>query len=385
MRTEKRIKMRKTIITALLTSLALVVQAQSTDAQLDADSTMRAGAPINITQPDASADSIGMIHYHCATKAEGQQLIAANTDYYNNLSQMDLDWRMRKKGATKEELIDFAKSCVQEFTDKEKVKIAGAIQFIEKRLHKIGANLPFPKDDIVFIKTSMQEEGEAGAYTHKTEINIGAGVVRCVEREDGMMRLGGVDAEALCELVAHELFHCLTRNSPEFRRDIYKLIGFTVMDKDIVFGPAIRKKILSNPDVEHIDNYAEFTIKGKKRKCELLALYTHSWEEAVKEEGEDVTFLEYNKSVLVPIDKPNTYYPIDKASDFWDVIGHNTGYVLAPEETLADNFSYAVIDGPGRNSNIASAKEKEESQIKYNTPQLIDNILVFLKNWTPGK
>lgn len=385
MRTEKRIKMRKTIITALLTSLALVVQAQSTDAQLDADSTMRAGAPNTITQPDASADSIGQIHYHCATKAEGQQLIVANTDYYNSLSQMDLDWRMRKKGATKEELIDFAKSCVQEFTDKEKVKIAGVIQFIEKRLHKIGANLPFPKDDIVFIKTSMQEEGEAGAYTHKTEIYIGAGVVRCVEREDGKMRLGGVDAVALCELVAHELFHCLTRNSPEFRRDIYKLIGFTVMDKDIVFGPAIRKKILSNPDVEHIDNYAEFTIKGKKRKCELLALYTHSWEEAVKEEGEDVTFLEYNKSVLVPIDKPNTYYPIDKASDFWDVIGHNTGYVLAPEETLADNFSYAVIDGPGRNSNIASAKEKEESQVSYNTPQLIDNILVFLKNWTPGK
>ena len=377
--------MRKTIITALLTSLALVVQAQSTDTQLDADSTMRAGASINITQPDASADSIGKIHYHCATKAEGQQLIAANTDYYNNLSQMDLDWRMRKKGATKEEMIEFAKSCVQEFTDKEKVKIAGVIQFIEKRLHKIGANLPFPKDDIVFIKTSMQEEGEAGAYTHKTEIYIGAGVVRCVEREDGKMRLGGVDAEALCELVAHELFHCLTRNSPEFRRDIYKLIGFTVMDKDIVFGPAIRKKILSNPDVEHIDNYAEFTIKGKKRKCELLALYTHSWEEAVKEEGEDVTFLKYNKSVLVPIDKPNTYYPIDKASDFWDVIGHNTGYVLAPEETLADNFSYAVIDGPGINSNIASAKEKEESQIKYNTPQLIDNILVFLKNWTPEK
>ena len=377
--------MRKNIITALLTSLALVVQAQSTDVQLDADSTMRAGAPINITQPDASADSIGKIHYHCATKAEGQQLIAANTNYYNSLSQMDLDWRMRKSGTTREELIEFAKSCVQEFTDKEKEKIAGAIKFIEKRLHKIGANLPFPKDDIVFIKTSMQEEGDAGAYTHKTEIYIGASVVRCVERKDGMMRLGGVNSVALCELIAHELFHCLTRNSPEFRRDIYKLIGFTVMDKDIVFGPAIQQKILSNPDVEHIDNYAEFTIKGKKRKCELLALYTHSWEEAMKEEGEDATFLEYNKSVLVPIDKPNTYYPIDKASDFWDVIGQNTEYILAPEETMAVNFAYAVIDGPGRNSNIASAKEKEESQIEYPTTQLIDNILVFLKNWIPGK
>ena len=377
--------MRKNIITALLTLLALVVQAQSTDVQLDADSTMRAGAPINITQPDASADSIGKIHYHCATKAEGQQLIAANTNYYNSLSQMDLDWRMRKSGTTREELIEFAKSCVQEFTDKEKEKIAGAIKFIEKRLHKMGANLPFPKDDIVFIKTSMQEEGDAGAYTHKTEIYIGASVVRCVERKDGRMLLGGVNPVALCELIAHELFHCLTRNSPEFRRDIYKLIGFTVMDKDIVFGPAIQQKILSNPDVEHIDNYAEFTIKGKKRKCELLALYTHSWEEAMKEEGEDATFLEYNKSVLVPIDKPNTYYPIDKASDFWDVIGRNTEYILAPEETMAVNFASAVIDGPGRNSNIASAKEKEESQIEYPTTQLIDNILVFLKNWTPGK
>ncbi|MCR5533746.1 MAG: hypothetical protein K6F47_01005 [Bacteroidaceae bacterium] len=334
------------------------------------------------TQEDASADSIGQIHYHCATMAEGQQLIVANTDYYNSLNQMDLDWRMRKKGATKEKLIDFAKSCVQEFTDKEKVKIAGAIAYIEKRLHKMGANLPFPKDDIVFIKTNMQEEGGAGAYTHKTEIYIGANVVRCNERKDGMMRLGGVDAEALCELVAHELFHCLTRNSPEFRRDIYKLIGFTVMDKDISFDPAIQHKILTNPDVEHIDNYAEFTIKGKKRKCELMVLYTNSWEEASAKVGKDkATFFHFNQSVLVPIDKPNKYYSIEKASDFWDVIGHNTEYVLAPEETLADNFSYAVIDGPGRNSNIASAKEKEESQIKYTTPQLIDDIITFLKSY----
>ena len=364
MRTEKRIKMRKTIITALLTSLALVVQAQSTDAQLDADSTMRAGAPINITQPDASADSIGMIHYHCATKAEGQQLIAANTDYYNNLSQMDLDWRMRKKGATKEELIDFAKSCVQEFTDKEKVKIAGAIQFIEKRLHKIGANLPFPKDDIVFIKTSMQEEGEAGAYTHKTEIYIGAGVVRCVEREDGKMRLGSVDAEALCELVAHELFHCLTRNSPEFRRDIYKLIGFTVMDKDIVFGPAIRKKILSNPDVEHIDNYAEFTIDGVKRKCALVAYFAKSWAEASKLEGPLATFFNNYHTVLLPLDELDHPYKISAASDFWEKLGRNTTYVSAPEECLAVNFSYAIVYGPDQN---------------YRSPQLIRSILSALK------
>ena len=342
--------MKKTLLTILFASLALVGQAQ--------------------------------IHYHCASKAEGQQLIVANTDYYNSLNQMDLDWRMRKKGATKEELVDFAKSCVQEFTDKEKERIADAIAYIEKRLHDMGANLPFPKDDIVFIKTNMKEEGDAGAYTHKTEIYIGASVVRCNESEDGIIRLIGVSNEQLYRLVAHELFHCLTRNSPDFRRGMYKLIGFTVMDKDIAFGPDIQQKILTNPDVEHIDNYAEFTIKGKKRKCELMVLYTHSWEEASAKVGKDkATFFHFNQSVLVPIDKPNKYYPIEEASDFWDVIGHNTEYVLAPEETLADNFSGAVMYGPGRNSNIASAKEKKESQIKYSTPQLIDNIITFLKSY----
>ena len=48
--------------------------------------------------------SIRKIRYHCASLAEGQQLIVANTDYYNSLTQMDKDWRMRKTGATKEEL-----------------------------------------------------------------------------------------------------------------------------------------------------------------------------------------------------------------------------------------------------------------------------------------
>ena len=317
----------------------------------------------------ACAHVLAQIHYHCASKAEGQQLIVANTDYYNNLNQMDLDWRMRKSGTTREELVDFAKSCVQEFTDKEKERIADAIAYIEKRLRDMGATLPFPKDDIVFIKTSMEEEGGAGAYTHKTEIYIGESVLRHAKTEQ------------LYSLLTHELFHCLTRNSPEFRRGMYKLIGFTVMDKDIAFGPDIQQKILNNPDVEHIDNYAEFTIKGKKHKCELMVLYTNSWEEAVAEEGEGATFFHFNQSVLVPIDKPNKYYPIEEASDFWDVIGHNTEYVLAPEETLADNFSYAVMYGPGRNSNIASAKEKKESQVKYSTPQLIDDIILFLKSY----
>ena len=35
-----------------------------------------------------------------ASKEEGQQLILGNTQYYNRLTQVDIDWRARKENAT---------------------------------------------------------------------------------------------------------------------------------------------------------------------------------------------------------------------------------------------------------------------------------------------
>ena len=311
-------------------------------------------------QKDISlVDTIARIHYHCASLSEGQQLLVANTDYYNSLTPMDIDWRMSKTGATRAELTDFAQSCVQEFTDKEKTLIAKSIAYIEDKLHAMGAVLPFPKNDVVFVKTNMKEECDAGGYTHKTEIYLGANVLSLPEK----------DSIFIHQLIAHELFHCLTRNSPEFRKGMYKLIGFTVAEKDFVFAPAIQEKILTNPDVEHIDNYAEFTINGQKRNCELVVLYTKTWEEAAAEYGKDkAIFFYFNQCVLVPIDQLDTYYPITEVPDFWDVVGRNTQYVFAPEECLADNFALAVIYGTeGR---------------EYKSPQLIADIITFLKQYT---
>ena len=76
------------------------------------------------------------IKYHCATLTEGQQLMLANTDYYNSLTQVDIDWRMRRTGATLNEIMDFARSCVRDFTDEDKAAIAKAVAFIERKLHE---------------------------------------------------------------------------------------------------------------------------------------------------------------------------------------------------------------------------------------------------------
>lgn len=285
-----------------------------------------------------------------ASKEEGQQLILGNTQYYNRLTQVDIDWRARKENATLDELISFAQSQVLDFTQREIDLVMGVVHFIEYRFYQFECKLPLP-DEIVFVKTNMKDESNASAYTSGNMIFLNAHALFGFET-------------FIRELIAHELFHCLTRRSPEFRQKMYSLIGFTVMDHDIEFPEHIRRMIMANPDVEHIDNYAEFTIKGEKRKCALITTYGRTWTEASTLQGKPARFFNCTNTILVPLDDLDTRFPIREASDFWEKLGRNTNYVTAPEECLAVNFSYAIVYGPDQD---------------YKSPQLIKAILNALK------
>jgi hypothetical protein len=297
------------------------------------------------------------IKYRYATLEEGKQLFLANTDYLNSLTQNDLDWKMRKTGTTLDQYKAYGQTCVLDFTENDKAIIDRAIEHIEGLLEAMGArSLPFPDHDIVFVKTNMMEEYGAAAYTHKTEIYIGDMVMEDTEMGPNYVSF----------VIAHELFHCLTRNSPEFRRRMYGLIGFTIAETDFSFSPDIRDWILANPDVEHFDNYATFTINGQKKDCILVALYTKTWEEAYAQVGDEANFFAFNHSVLIPIDAPDTWYETDDASDFWDVMGENTDYVDAAEECMANNFAFSIVP---------------DLEIEFKSPWLLEKVTALLKDY----
>ena len=287
------------------------------------------------------------INIRFASKEEGQQLIK-NSSYYNRLTQMDIDWRAKKQNASLAELIAMAQNNVLDFTEADKDLVIQAFKFIESRLDKFDSQLPLPPE-IIFVNTTMEDEGSAGAYTSGNMIVLNQSCIVYPYIE---------------ELIAHELFHCITRHSPEFRQKMYSLIGFTVMDHDIEFPERTKRRLMANPDVEHIDNYAEFTIDGVKRKCALVAYFAKSWAEASKLEGPLATFFNNYHTVLLPLDELDHPYSHSAASDFWDKLGRNTTYVSAPEECLAVNFSYAIVYGPDQD---------------YRSPQLIRSILSALK------
>jgi len=290
--------------------------------------------------------------YRFAGAEEAAELLLSNRKYYENLSQNDLNFRMQKLNATLEELEAFTATQTLDYTEEEKAAIDKAMAEIERICQDQGYTLP-ATDGIVFAKTTMHEECDAAAYTHGTQIYLG----------ERLLALGLSDEPRLQtyfqEVVAHELFHCLTRNHPDFRSDMYGILGFTVVEEDYDFSPEIDALIISNPDVGHHNSYAAFEINGEMKDCAVIFTTT----EPFREPGDN--FFNGMMTGLVPVDDLSVLYTSEDASNFSEVFGMNTGYMIDPEETLADNFAYTITYGlEGR---------------EYPTPEIIESIDAYLR------
>ena len=324
------------------------------------------------------------IVYRFASQEEGKRLRLANTSYFNSLSQNDLDWKTLSIGHTLAEHKAIAAEQIMDFTDEEKQAMTWIMHDIEARCAELGIRLPC-KDEIIFIKSAMADEGGAGAYTQKNEMYINGWTIESLAsayRQDPTFSTAEREYafNFARESVTHEIFHIITHRDVQFRQLMYSLIGFTAMDHEVEFGPTVRQLLLHHPDVERYDNYAEFTIGGQKRRCILIAAYPSSYADAVAV-NPDADFFYDAQMVLVPLDEPDTMIPIEEATDYYDIMGRNLDYdyVDAAEENLATNFSYLISYGFDGYYDY-SKEDDEVIFIPYGTPQLIRNIYDVLKS-----
>ena len=276
----------------------------------------------------------GKIPHHFASAKEGRDLMLSNTEYYGNFTQNDIDFRLQKSGGTLDELLDVSTAEIKNFSFFEKIYIDSRIAKMKKTLDKNGYELP-PVDEIVFVKSDMEVESGASGYTHGTQIYLNSAVVTAYS----LLSFIPQTNQLADELLWHEMFHCLTRCNPDFRKEMYSLINFSIADSDFELPPSVLEYYINNPDVEHHDSYATFNIDGKDTDCYTAFITTKHFEEA------KCGFMQCNETVLVPVDGTDKYYTTGQASNFDDVFGRNTPYTCDPEECLADNFSYAMTYG----------------------------------------
>ncbi len=145
-----------------------------------------------------------------ATADEGRKILTTRDDFIRALSPFDRAARVKTAGDVSEKVfLEFVGANVLDWTEAEKASLVSALERLRAPFERLA--LPWPKA-ICFIKTTGKEEGGA-AYTRDQALIL-----------PQTMLLPNQPVSP--RLVAHELFHILSRSNPGLRDRLYQAIGF---------------------------------------------------------------------------------------------------------------------------------------------------------------
>jgi hypothetical protein len=265
----------------------------------------------------------------------GQELITRRDDFTKALSRFDLQSRLKTdKDVALDDLLQLYRDNVTAWPAEDAAAVTKALEFVRDRLREY--EVPWP-ETVYFVRTTGKEESGA-AYCRGPSVILPQNLIR--QNEAGLQRL-----------VAHELFHVLSSHNPELRTDLYAIIGFTTCDP-IAVPKSLRERTIANPDAPRIDCTMEIEVDGEKfTTAPLLVSSADSFDPAAGKsmfqylqfrlmavEKHDGQWRAVEKDGAAPLIDPR------KNDSFWKQIGRNTGYVIHPDEVMAENFSLLVLE-----------------------------------------
>lgn len=276
----------------------------------------------------------------------GQKLLAERDRFLQALSPFDRQSRLKTdRDVTEAELVRFITAQVRPWSDAEQQKIAGVVAKLRESL--AAWKLPLPAT-ITLVKTTGDEEG-AAAYCRGAAIVLPQNIV---DRS----------ADGLTTLLAHESFHVLSSHNPQLRDRLYAIVGFRPLGTKWDWPESLRAKAITNPDapvVEHLIDVAPADERAQGRSQFVVpVLFSSSARYDVRRGGKFFDYLTFRLLVLEPAGKdaqgatrwqtvrkdgqPLLLDPA-KTAAYHEQIGRNTGYIIHPEEVLADNFAQLVL------------------------------------------
>lgn len=270
-----------------------------------------------------------------ADVATGQRHVETSDTFLKSLSRFDRQVRLKTDGeATEKDLVAFLKGEVLAWDEAGRKSLIESIARIRPKLEPL--QLPLP-ENVTLILMSGKEESNA-AYTRGTAIML--------PKE----RVQKLAADPLDRLLLHELFHVLSRNAPELRRDLYRLIGFEVCDP-ISLPESLADLKLTNPDAPLVDCHIRLT-EGDDSYHAAPVLYSSSETYDAATKPPLFKYLAFRLMKIEQVDgrwrpvisngQPVMIDPA-KSKSFNDQIGQNTKYIIHPDEILADNFVHLVM------------------------------------------
>jgi hypothetical protein len=191
----------------------------------------------------------------------------------------------------------------------------------------------FP-DTVFLVKTLGRHYGPSVYYTRERSIVI------------PQNELAQREAEALAQVMLHELFHLFSRREPQRREQLYGLLGFQRLGQPVQLPACLQQRQLLNPD-GMADAYA-LPLEGPEGET-ILALPLLLADTGTYLPGR--AYFDYLDFRLFPLQAADGAWsvattpgcrsplpPPGHLSAFWEQIGDNTTYIIHPDEILADNF-----------------------------------------------
>ncbi len=305
--------------------------------------------------------------------AAAQAITTDRYDLYFDLvtaSEMSIQMKRPLKGnESRDELLPayvaFLKTDVSSFDYAESKFVA---EVMEKAFRTVQGVAPgiFP-DTLRLIKTKGTHYGDGVWYTRENDIIIPAN------------ELAGRKTNAFTTTMYHELFHVYSRLNPVKSAQLYKLIGFTGLGLDKLHLPAtLANRVLYNPD--GVDFAQKITLTQKDgSKIEAVPIIYSKHQGLQDGQNEFFGYVEFNLfpitanadgtwQVGVKEDGYSSPLQLDSQPDFFRQIRDNTGYIIHPDEVLADNFSFIMVR---RNSPAYTQKFSPEGKKLLNDIEAI--------------
>lgn len=256
-------------------------------------------------------------------------------NYLRNLSQFDLECRVQSSSATVDDYRNFISKHVIDWKEEQIRCINSYIDFINTNYIDRLQLLTLPSRILVVLTNGKDENGAAYCRGDNV-IVLPHHIVQMNDRHR--------------EIFIHELFHIWSRQevNEDIRNELYASIGYQQIPDE--FQPecpsSLVEKKLTNPDAPLLMKYF---INLKKKddqndekiyKCTPITYALRSFDPNFS-----TNMFQYLVATTLVLDEktyevkqPLEYLRYDEAKDFQDQIGENTGYIIHPEEILADNF-----------------------------------------------
>ncbi len=263
-----------------------------------------------------------------ATAEEAAAALGAADAYTAEMTPLDRAMRLKTDRAVSSgDYRRFAAAAARDWTGGERAALHADIAELIPALTALRVPAP-PR--ILLIKTSGAEEGHA-AYTRGDAVMIPE-VMADGTKED------------LQWVLAHEVFHVVSRQNPALREPLYAAIGFVKVDP-FPLPTDIAALTVTNPDAQGNDHLVRVTVDDEEVCGTPILMFTSDRYDP--QQGGD--FFDYMKDRFLvsrriadrkdgaPVDlrvvASNRVVGLERRA------GENTVYNIHPEEILAENFA----------------------------------------------